>query len=167
LDCTTSENVELLQKRGALRRKSSLPLPRAVENVMGLTSLLRYKCLWVDRFCIVQNDGPNKAAELNKMGSIYGGAVATIVAARGRAFEGLVGIRGVTGARHLSASARKIPEGGEAELHGNRSCAVRVGLPAQSFWKAFPGSKALVHSFPCYVGQNQTVQIRILSSSKR
>ncbi|KAK7183199.1 hypothetical protein DPSP01_011424 [Paraphaeosphaeria sporulosa] len=45
---------------------------------------LGYRYLWVDRFCIVQDDEPErKTVQLNQMGAIYRGAAFTVVALAG------------------------------------------------------------------------------------
>ncbi len=38
---------------------------------MQVTRMLGHKDLWIDAFCIIQNDETDKARELVKMGDIY------------------------------------------------------------------------------------------------
>ncbi len=92
---TEKADLEFLQDRGGLG--DVMPMPRTVAHVVGLTRLLGERYLWVDRFCIVQDDGPDKQAQLDAMADIYAGALATIVAAAANdADKGLRGIRDLT-----------------------------------------------------------------------
>jgi hypothetical protein len=60
---------------------------------MTLTKSLKQKYLWVDRFCIVQNDAKHKDSQILAMASIYANAYVTIVAAEGEDDEfGLPGL---------------------------------------------------------------------------
>lgn len=99
--CTEKATLELLQQCGAL--KDAIPMPKTIAHAVHLTKLLGERYLWVDRFCIVQDGGSDKQAQLDAMGDIYAGAFATIIVARARdANEGLVGIPGVTSRRRFS-----------------------------------------------------------------
>ncbi|GME33314.1 HET-domain-containing protein [Neofusicoccum parvum] len=49
--------------------------------------------IWVDRFCITQDDEASKLGQIQRMGDIYASAVVTIVAASGTdAWAGLPGV---------------------------------------------------------------------------
>lgn len=66
--------------------------PRTVKDAIFVTLSLGYKYLWVDRYCIDQEDQAHKTRQLAAMGKVYGGAVVTIVAASGDGDEsGLAG----------------------------------------------------------------------------
>lgn len=101
--CTLKSNLALLQTPDALKANSpTCHVPKTVAHVMQLTELLGERYLWVDRFCIVQDDVSEQSSQLNNMGNIYTNAVATIVAAQGDdAEDGLKGIRNVTAPRSL------------------------------------------------------------------
>lgn len=66
--------------RSTLGRKY---LPRTIKDAIFVTLSLGYKYLWVDRYCIDQEDQVHKTRQLAAMGKVYGGAVVTIVAASG------------------------------------------------------------------------------------
>lgn len=63
-------------------------LPSAVSNAVrdaiDVTSQLGFQYLWVDRYCIDQQDATEMAAQIQIMGLIYRGAEVTIVAAAGK-----------------------------------------------------------------------------------
>jgi hypothetical protein len=58
-------------------------LPKVIRDCMVLTELLGCRYLWVDRFCIVQDDLKYKAEQLKSMASIYVNSYVTIMAADG------------------------------------------------------------------------------------
>ncbi|GIJ85960.1 hypothetical protein Asppvi_004831 [Aspergillus pseudoviridinutans] len=53
-------------------------IPETILDAIRVTISMGYQYLWVDAFCIVQDSGPSKIAELGKMASIFSGAVCTI-----------------------------------------------------------------------------------------
>ena len=67
-------------------------LPNTILDAARATLSLGFEYLWVDAFCIVQDSGPDKGAELNKMSSIYAGAACTLCAMTAKAAaEGFLG----------------------------------------------------------------------------
>ncbi|KAK1758101.1 heterokaryon incompatibility protein-domain-containing protein [Echria macrotheca] len=67
--------------------------PPAVSDAMKVTTDLGYRYLWVDRYCIDQDDEEFKHKMIAGMGQIYAGAILTIVAASGNSADhGLCGI---------------------------------------------------------------------------
>ncbi len=58
-------------------------VPRVINDAIGVTRTLGYRYLWVDRYCIDQNDHEHKCAQIQQMGSIYKNAQATLIAAAG------------------------------------------------------------------------------------
>ncbi len=124
--CTEAKNLELLQQCGSLGQ--TVHMPRTVAHAVHLTKLLGEHYLWVDRFCIVQDGGPEKQAQLDGMGDIYAGAYATIVAATGAdADQGLTGIPGVTSRRFF------LRPGLEASEPDAKDCRFDIGAsPDQS-----------------------------------
>lgn len=73
----------------------SIPSQRArtIEDAISVTKRLGYRYLWVDRYCINQNDSEHKMKQIRQMGAIYSSADLTIVAAAGNGPKhGLPGI---------------------------------------------------------------------------
>ena len=56
--------------------------PQTIKDAIVVTRTLRYKYLWVDALCIVQDDEKDRAQEISKMSMIYTGASLTISAAK-------------------------------------------------------------------------------------
>ena len=57
--------------------------PKVIKDAFLVTKKLGYRYLWVDRYCIVQDDAQEKHQQIKNMGSIYENARVTIVAAAG------------------------------------------------------------------------------------
>jgi hypothetical protein len=87
---TLRNNVEALSQLYAFRNKELAP-PLTIRDSMEIISSLGLKYLWVDRFCIVQDDEETKGAQLAAMASIYANAYFTIAACDGTAGSGLAG----------------------------------------------------------------------------
>ncbi|KAH7114000.1 heterokaryon incompatibility protein-domain-containing protein [Dactylonectria estremocensis] len=72
---------------GAQLSSGKLYLPskisNAVQDAITVTTQLGFQYLWVDRYCINQDDALEMKAQIAKMGLIYRGAEVTIVAAAG------------------------------------------------------------------------------------
>ncbi|KIM98481.1 hypothetical protein OIDMADRAFT_73290, partial [Oidiodendron maius Zn] len=58
-------------------------LPDTIQDAMTVTKRLGYRYLWVDRYCIDQNNEQEMADEIGKMDLIYSKAELTIIAAIG------------------------------------------------------------------------------------
>lgn len=58
-------------------------IPQVVEDALKVTLHLKYRYLWIDRYCIPQDDDDKRHAQIKHIGSIYTNAEATIVAAAG------------------------------------------------------------------------------------
>ena len=65
---------------------TSLPeqLPRTIEDAIAVTKALRLRYLWLDKYCIPQNDAKKRGSNIRQMDLIYSGAHLTIVAAAGQ-----------------------------------------------------------------------------------
>lgn len=57
-------------------------LPQTIKDAAHITQALGLRHLWVDAFCIIQNDIHDKYEEIQKMGHIYENAEVTISASR-------------------------------------------------------------------------------------
>jgi hypothetical protein len=65
--------------------KSGIPintLSQTVQDAIKVTRDLRFRYLWVDALCILQDDSADKIAEINRMGAIYKHSTMTIAAAK-------------------------------------------------------------------------------------
>lgn len=69
--------------KGTVHRKLPNPLPKTIEDAICVTQGLGYRYLWVDRYCIPQDDAKAKHAQLQSMDLIYRHSVLTIIAAAG------------------------------------------------------------------------------------
>lgn len=68
-------------------------VPNTINDAMHLTRELGYLYLWIDRYCIPQNDPPNRQFQIQSMDKIYEQCALTIVAAAG--FDPHYGLPGV------------------------------------------------------------------------
>ena len=59
------------------------PLPATIEDTFLLTKRLGYRYLWVDRYCIPQDNDVDKQKQIQNMHQIYQHSVLTVVAAAG------------------------------------------------------------------------------------
>ena len=91
---TTSANFQTLIKDGAFDLLHvRARLPQSVRDSLVLSKAIGVQLLWVDRFCIIQDDHAKKHAQLTAMASIYVNAYFTIVSADTEHIdEGLTGI---------------------------------------------------------------------------
>lgn len=73
--------------------KCLLDFPTTIRDAVTVTYELGYQYLWVDRYCIDQNDSTEKHGQIQQMGAIYNTASLTIMAAAGSDAEhGLPGV---------------------------------------------------------------------------
>ncbi|KAK4442129.1 heterokaryon incompatibility protein-domain-containing protein [Podospora aff. communis PSN243] len=95
-----------LCKSGALSSDNpKVVIPLTIRHSIDLVKALGEKYLWVDAFCIVQDDDAHFHAELRNMGAVYDKAYFTVVAATGwDANEGLKGLRGISSRRQLATN---------------------------------------------------------------
>ncbi len=72
-------------------------LPSAIRDAIIITNKLGFSYLWIDAFCICQDDIQEKAIEISRMPSIYRNAIVTIAASNsGAAHDGFLHQRKVT-----------------------------------------------------------------------
>lgn len=83
-------NLSELQKSGGLN-----DLPQTIADAMRVCEQLDQAYLWVDRFCIVQDDKEDKYGQIGSLEAIYSRAELVIVAACGDNMQsGLAGVDG-------------------------------------------------------------------------
>lgn len=83
-------NIHDLEKPGALKQAG---VPLTIRDSITAASELKIPYLWVDRFCIIQDDAQTKHDLINQMDSIYARAMVTFVAGAGKdASYGLPGV---------------------------------------------------------------------------
>jgi hypothetical protein len=100
---TLLENFNELCQDDAFNLPSNFArIPKTIHDSMAVTLLLGCKYLWVDRFCIVQDDQQHKSKQLKSMASIYANSYLTIIAADGDGGHGIHGI-------HVNKNARTMP----------------------------------------------------------
>lgn len=68
-------------------------LPKLIEDAINVSSILGYRYLWIDRYCIPQDEEDIKACLIRNMDKIYSESALTIIAsASERPSEGLTGV---------------------------------------------------------------------------
>ncbi|KAI0423998.1 HET-domain-containing protein [Xylaria sp. FL1042] len=75
-------------------------LPATVEDAISVTLALGYDYLWIDRYCINQHGGDEKAQEIARMDEIYEGAEIVIINAAGD--DPALGLPGVSRQRSVA-----------------------------------------------------------------
>jgi hypothetical protein len=67
--------------------------PKVIQDAMLVVIKLGFRYLWVDRYCIPQDDAELKDFQIRAMGKIYAASALTIIAAAGDGPNyGLVGV---------------------------------------------------------------------------
>lgn len=112
IDCNTSQIVKLPSKDAPYCALSYLwgknegvdfthatqghlgAMPQTIQDSITATKELGYRYLWVDRYCIPQNDAEEKMRLIHGMGMIYKHAALTLIAAAGDSPD--YGLPGVT-----------------------------------------------------------------------
>lgn len=89
-------------------------LPATIRDAVEVTRKLGYRYLWVDRYCIDQNDPAEKHRQIKEMGQIYHNASLTIIAAAG--FDPDHGLLGVSKKRKGSLHIKTTSYEGFKEL---------------------------------------------------
>ncbi|KAL0253219.1 hypothetical protein SLS55_010191 [Diplodia seriata] len=78
-DGLLEDNKAEFEKPDGLKR-----LPRGIEDAIKICQKLDYLYLWVDRYCIIQDEGhPEKQDQINAMAVIYSSAELTLINASG------------------------------------------------------------------------------------
>lgn len=77
------------------------PAPETIEDAIVVTLNIGLQYLWVDRYCIDQQNLPNKLAQIQQMNLIYSTSEITLIAAAGKdAYYGLPGVKKRTRTQH-------------------------------------------------------------------
>ncbi|CAO2657931.1 Nn.00g071910.m01.CDS01 [Neocucurbitaria sp. VM-36] len=77
-----SSNIKSLETPSSLE---SIDLPLTISDAMVACKKLRYRYLWVDRLCIIQDESATeKQIQLDQMGNLYHRAALTLVAGAGK-----------------------------------------------------------------------------------
>ncbi|XXH03771.1 hypothetical protein Hte_010177 [Hypoxylon texense] len=84
---TTVYNVQTRLLAGGLPRDE---LPAAIRDAVTITEELGIKYIWVDAFCIIQDDVDDRNEELNKMSQYYSNSYLTIAASTPRCTMGFI-----------------------------------------------------------------------------
>ncbi|KAH7400620.1 heterokaryon incompatibility protein-domain-containing protein [Phaeosphaeria sp. MPI-PUGE-AT-0046c] len=87
LHCTVTSLPRMQEKN--FFTSSNTNIPHTIVQAMAFTALMGLQYLWVDRFCIVQDDRWEKHNQLRAMGSIYLHAHFVIIATEGDGNYGL------------------------------------------------------------------------------
>ncbi|ETS83865.1 hypothetical protein PFICI_05741 [Pestalotiopsis fici W106-1] len=108
----------------------SLPseIPKVVEDALRICSALSIVHLWVDLYCIDQNDAQQKAAEINAMGYIYNHAQITLIDGHGK--------------NSSDANAGLLPEDILSNLGGNQRIET---IGDKSYITSLPGTGDRIH----------------------
>lgn len=122
-----SSNVEELQRSCGM---ANIALPNIISDAISLCKNLGETYLWVDRFCIIQDDAESKHNQIHGMDRIYRSATFTIVAALDkRDGQGIPGFSG----RPRASSVWRPPYNCEIEGRGIRpNCTTTI--VDQSLW---------------------------------
>jgi len=74
-----------------------LPAPLLIEDALTVTRILGIPFLWIDRYCVPQDDAEKKHVQIQNMNKIYNGAFLTIVDATGDCPD--LGLSGISASR--------------------------------------------------------------------
>ena len=115
----TKSNLTYLKRPGSIKTDGGdLAIPNTIRDALRLVFLLGERYLWVDTFCIVQDDEETKQRNLNSMASIDANAYFTIVAADGKDLNhGLRGIGGNAKPRNVHCGIIRFHDGQEMIAH--------------------------------------------------
>ena len=121
---TVKSNLNDLRRPGSITTDAgNLAIPKTIRDAIRLTLLLGERYLWVDCFCIVQDDQDARKLFINSMASIYANAYFTIVAAAGNhADYGLRGIGGGAEARNVTRDVIQFQNGKEMYIFVDEIC---------------------------------------------
>ena len=114
------ENLERFQEPGSIDDPEFFRIPALIESAIEFTVKMGKRYLWIDRCCIVQDDGRHKHGQIMAMGIIYAQACFTIVSSDGDARSKLLSPGSFSGSAH---------SGREPNIfHQTRDCQILYGL---------------------------------------
>lgn len=93
-DALLIDNEAELEKSGGLKN-----IPRGIEDALAICKALDRRYLWVDRYCIIQNDEQRKQCQIRAMADTSSSAKFTIVNASGHSMHDP--ISGITTSREV------------------------------------------------------------------
>ncbi|KAE8440938.1 hypothetical protein EG329_006177 [Mollisiaceae sp. DMI_Dod_QoI] len=85
----TKSNIETLRREGGLPASD---VPATVEDAMEVCRRLNENYIWVDRFCIIQDDSDDKIEQIVAMATIYSQAKFVIITTDGDSDSGISGV---------------------------------------------------------------------------
>ncbi|KAI3325126.1 HET-domain-containing protein [Xylariaceae sp. AK1471] len=78
---------------GSLSHRLPDKLPQTIEDAIQLTSMIGYRYIWIDMYCIDQSDMDDKHRQVAHMDVVYACAEATIIVAAGEdCYSGIPGV---------------------------------------------------------------------------
>lgn len=140
-------NVEALQKPGALASAVVNQLPPVIRQSIDLLKDIRERYLWVDCLCIIQRDSETQS-QAYSMNEIYSGAYFTIIAA---ASEGLTGPE-----RRVRSRSQRLTT---AELHYDALMHTKWATRGWTFQEQILSKRAIVFLDP-YCETDRTAMLR-------
>lgn len=86
--------VEARDRAPGTKRILRLPrdVPLTIRDAIKVTKALKYKCLWVDKYCIDQHNPVEQQDQFSRMGDIYAGSQLAIFALGDDSSAGLPGV---------------------------------------------------------------------------
>ncbi|KAF2260506.1 heterokaryon incompatibility, partial [Lojkania enalia] len=103
LDCRKSR-LGMLMQESALDDPHIFSPPLTVRDSMEFVEAMGERYLWVDRYCIIQDDHSHKEAQLKRMCQIYASARYTVIAADGTSTDGLVAWQSSNNRDHMQSN---------------------------------------------------------------
>ncbi|KIX03623.1 uncharacterized protein Z518_07176 [Rhinocladiella mackenziei CBS 650.93] len=125
------DNLGRFIQPGSMNDSEFFKVPALIQSAIDFTQKVGKRYLWVDRYCILQDDGRHKHEQVMAMGIIYAQACFTIVSMEGDARNGLPG---------LGSSAGSITPARKRNIyHQTREYLVLYGLryksvPSKGSW---------------------------------
>jgi hypothetical protein len=107
---TLRSNLSTLSEEGSLERPHiQSRLPQTIKDFMRLTAVIDQEYIWIDRFCIVQDDEAHKSIQIQAMAAIYTNASITILVKDGE--DDAWGLRGIPTAMPRACSLHQFDFG--------------------------------------------------------
>ncbi|KAF2675177.1 HET-domain-containing protein [Microthyrium microscopicum] len=101
------ESIAGLRAKGSLDDRSFFSAPQTILDAMDFAEAMGERYIWIDRYCIVQDDHGQKASQILSMAAVYAKARFTIIAADGSAKDGLAGWPSRMGEADIDFTSRR------------------------------------------------------------